>query len=155
MTEKDVKEIASEIMLKTKAGYLATIDSDGFPQIRAIDNLRCPDRFLHASQVLGKLDDKLSIYISTNTSSEKIQHITKNKTVAVYFSLPDEFKGIMLQGIVEIIDDLEFKKEIWCEGWELFFPKGYTDPDFTILRIKPKYLKSWYQVGKHDLKLSD
>jgi len=155
MIEKDVKEIAYEIMLKTKVGFLATIDNEGFPQIRAIDNLRCPDRFLHAAQVLGKLDDKLSVYISTNTSSEKIQHIMKNKTVAVYFSLPDEFKGIMLQGNIEIFDNLGFKKEIWTEGWEFYYPKGYTDPDFTILRIKPKYLKSWYQSGKFELKLSD
>lgn len=153
--KKDLKQIAQEILFKTKVGYLATIDENGFPQIRAIDNLRSPERFLHASEILNELDDKLSVYISTNTSSQKYKHIKRNNNVAVYFCLSDEFKGIMIQGTAEIIEDMDFKKKIWTDGWEIYYPKGYTDPDFTLLRIKPKFMKSWYQFGKHEEKISD
>ena len=153
--KKDLKEIAQEILPKTKVGYLATIDENGFPHIRAIDNLRSPERFLHASKVLNELDDKLSVFISTNTSSEKYQHIKRNNNVAVYFCLPDEFKGLMIQGTAEIIDDIDFKKRLWTDGWEIYYPQGYSDPDFSLLRIRPKFMKSWYKFGKHELELSD
>jgi general stress protein 26 len=51
----------------------------------------------------------------------------------------------MLQGEAEILDDIEFKKNIWMENWTIYYPQGYTDPDFTILKIKPNLLKGWYK----------
>ena len=155
MKDIDLIEIAKEILPKTKVGYLATIDANGFPQIRAIDNLRSPDRFFHAAQFLAEQDNSIDIYISTNTSSTKVKEMKENSAVSIYFCLSDEFKGIMIQGFAEEITDLEFKKKIWCDGWEMFYPKGYSDPDFTIIRVQPKSLKSWYQTNKHEMKLSE
>jgi general stress protein 26 len=60
----------------------------------------------------------------------------------------------MLQGHAEILDDIGFKEKIWVDNWVMFYPKGYTDPDFTILRLKPKLLKGWYK-GPHELYLVD
>lgn len=43
----------------------------------------------------------------------------------------------------------EFKKKLWVEGWEKYYPQGYTDPDFTLLRLKPTCLKAWYGFRIH------
>ena len=72
--------------------------------------------------------------------------------VAMYYCVPEEYKGVMLRGKAEIIDDLEFKKAIWVKGWARYYHKGYSDPDFTILRIKPYWVKVWYK-GIHEMRV--
>ena len=61
----------------------------------------------------------------------------------------------MLQGYADIVDDLELKEELWEDGWEKYYSKGFTDPDFTILRLKAIYLKTWYNSRIDEFKLSD
>ena len=139
------EEVTKELMEKTYAGYLSTIDKNGFPYIRAVFNLRCKEKFPHPAKVISEYEeDPYTVYISTNTSSIKVNQIEKNGKVAIYFALPNDVKGVMLQGEAEVLDDIEFKKNIWMENWTVYYPEGYTDPDFTIIKIKPKLLKGWF-----------
>ena len=152
-----MRKIAEELLTDTPVGFLTTIDEKGFPHIRAIENLRKKEKFPHASKVLGKYDnDIFNVYISTNTSSKKIKHIKENNNkISLYYCKPEEYKGIMLQGYADIVDDLELKEELWEDGWEKYYSKGFTDPDFTILRLKAIYLKTWYNSRIDEFKLSD
>ena len=146
MKIEGTEEIAIELMKKTFVGYLSTIDENGFPYIRMVFNLRSLERFPHPAKVISEYDDEpFTVYISTNTSSVKMKQITKNNKVAIYFAIPDDFKGIMLQGEIEILDDRELKKNIWIDDWKIYYPQGYTDPDFTMLKMKPKLMKGWYK----------
>ena len=135
-------------MYNTPAVYLATINENNEPEIRAVENLRCKEKFPHEASILEKHEkDPLVNYISTNTSSNKIKHIKENSSISMYYCKPEEHKGIMLKGKVEIIDDMDLKKEIWREECIRYYPKGYTDPDFTLLKLKPVFLKSWFGWG--------
>ncbi|MCE7746170.1 MAG: pyridoxamine 5'-phosphate oxidase family protein [Candidatus Heimdallarchaeota archaeon] len=154
MNEEEIKKFAKELMLKAQPAYLATIDGNGLPQIRAVENIRNPEKFPHDAKILLEYDNSLTPYISTNTSSDKIKQILANNSAAMHFCSPDEYKGIMMQGIIEIVNDPELKKRIWHEGMRQYYPKGHTDPDFTILRLRPKFMKAWHS-GKHELTLSD
>ena len=145
MKEITIEDIALDLIIKAPVVYLATINENNEPEIRAVENLRCKKKFPHESAILEKYEkNPLVNYISTNTSSDKINHIEKNKSVAMYYCSPSEYKGIMMKGPIEVLDNLELKKDIWKEGCERYYPKGYTDPDFTLLRLEPTYLKSWY-----------
>jgi len=155
MNEEEIKEVAKELMKKAQPAYLATIDGNGLPQIRAVENIRNPEKFPHEAKTLQEYDNNIIPYISTNTSSEKIKQILENNSVAMYFCSPDEYKGIMLQGIIEIVNDPDLKKRIWHDGLLGYYSKGHTDPDFTLLRMRPKFLKAWYKTGKHEITLSD
>lgn len=155
MTKDETKELIHELLAKPSALYMATIDENELPYIRAVFNLRCEEKFPHPAKVIKEYDpNTFTIYISTNTSSLKVKHIQENKKVALYFSIPSEVKGIMLQGEVEILDDMEFKKKIWMDDWTKYYREGYTDPDFTILKLKPKYIKGWFR-GHHILEVDD
>ncbi len=155
MTKKDIEDLALELLSKPYFCYLATIDKNGFPHIRALFNLRCSEKYPHPAEVIEEYEENpLTVYIATNTSSAKIKQIKENNNIAIYYSHHSEIKGIMLQGHAEILDDIGFKEKIWVDNWVMFYPKGYTDPDFTILRLKPKLLKGWYK-GPHELYLVD
>lgn len=154
MKNVEIIKVARELMKKAQPAYLATIDSNGEPQIRAVENIRNPDKFPHEAKILSEYDQDINAYISTNTSSVKVTQIIENNSAAIYFCSPDEYKGIMLQGYVEIINDSDLKKRIWLDSMLRFYPKGHTDPDFTILKLIPKYLKTWYNSRKDELKMS-
>ena len=50
---------------------------------------------------------------------------------------------------------MELKKKIWQDSMLRYYPKGYTDPDFLMLRLKPKLMKAWYHSTKYEATLSD
>ena len=54
----------------------------------------------------------------------------------------------MLQGKAEILDDIDFKEKIWMDNWKIYYPEGYKDPDFTIVKLKPTLLRGWHK-GPH------
>jgi len=143
-------------MLETRVGYVSNIDSDGFPKIKAVFNLRYKKEFPHHASVLEKYDNNFTnVYISTNTSSQMIKDFMSNNKIAIYFCVPEGTKGVMLQGFADIVDDMDLKRDIWTEGTKIYYPLGYTDPDFTILRIKTNYIESWYKGQKHTLIVRD
>ena len=120
---------------------LTTIDSKGFPSTRAMLNLRNREQYPHLITMYSQEKNPLTVYMTTNTSSEKIKEITENGKACLYFCEPGSFHGIMLQGIVEHVTDKEFRKNVWQEGWEIYYPKG--DEDYSVLRFVPDKLKTY------------
>ena len=88
------------------------------------------------------------IYISTNTSSSKVDHIKKNAKIAVYYCDPEEFKGVMFGGEAEIIDDIEIKRKIWLDWWIKYYSEGLKDPDYTLFKLNPKNARFYYKLNK-------
>ncbi len=148
MEIEEVKILSLELMETSKAAYLTTIDSEGYPITRAMFNLRNKEQFPEFSEFFVGLDNKFEIYISTNTSSSKTDHIKKNPKISVYFCDPEAFKGVMFGGEVEIINDMEIKRKIWLDWWTKYYLKGLEDPDYTLLRLKPKTAQFYYKLQK-------
>ncbi len=148
MDEKEVRKTSLELMESSKAAYLTTIDSEGYPITRAMFNLRNKEQFPELSEFFSEQDNKFVIYISTNTSSSKIDHIQKNPKISVYFCEPEDFKGIMFGGEAETIDDIEIKQKLWLDGWTKYYTKGLEDPDYTLLKLIPKTARFYYKLNK-------
>jgi general stress protein 26 len=148
MEIEEIKNMCLELMETSKALYLTTIDSDGFPITRAMFNLRNVEQFPEFSDFFASLDNKFEIYISTNTSSSKVGHIKENPKINAYYCNPDEFKGVMFGGIVSIIEDKDTKKKIWLDWWNKYYPKGLDDPDYTLLKLTPKIAQFYYKLQK-------
>ena len=153
MDEKEVKKEGKMLMETSKAAYLTTLDADGFPITRAMFNLRNKDQFPEFIEFFRKEENEFAIYIGTNTSSSKYRHIKENPRIAVYFCDPDEFKGFMLGGEVDIVDNLELKQKIWLEWWTKYYSKGVEDPDYTLLRLAPKNARFYHGLQKLNFKL--
>jgi len=148
MEIEEVKEFSLELMESSKAAYLTTIDLQGYPITRAMFNLRNKEQFPEFSEFFEKLENTFEIYISTNTSSSKIEHIKKNPKISIYYCEPDDFKGVMFNGDAEIIEDMELKKKIWLDWWTKYYREGLEDPDYTLLRLKPKIANFYYKLQK-------
>jgi general stress protein 26 len=152
MELEEAKNLSLELMEASKAAYLTTIDSNGYPITRAMFNLRNTEQFPELSSFFTKLENTFTIYISTNTSSSKIGQITKNPKISIYFCEPEDFKGVMFGGDAEIIDDMESKKAIWLDWWTRYYPKGLEDPDYILIKLEPKIARIYHRLSQLEFK---
>ena len=44
----------------------------------------------------------------------------------------------MLKGTMEVLQDSQSKEMIWCDGDEMYYPKGVNDPDYYVLKFTAK-----------------
>lgn len=51
-----------------------------------------------------------------------------NPKACIYFCDRRFFRGVMLKGTMEVLEDSESKEMIWREGDTMYYPKGVTDP---------------------------
>ncbi len=149
MNENEAKRFSLQLMEVAWVVYLTTIDTNGFPQTRAVDNLRSKERFPNLAELFKDHENDFWVLISTNTSSAKVSHIKKNPAVSAYYCEPRAFRGVMLGGLAEIVTDTNLKKAIWHDAstkeydWTRYYPKGVNDPDYTILSLYPTHVKGW------------
>jgi len=117
------KEQIIEFIQKQKVAFIASVDEDGFPNMKAMFAPR-------------KIEENC-FYFSTNTSSMRSQQFIKNPKACIYFYNKGRFKyeGIMLIGMMEVLQDNDIKKEIWRTGDVMYYRQGVTDPDYCVLKF--------------------
>jgi general stress protein 26 len=138
---------AVELMKTADVAVLTTINGERFPETRAMFNLRCAKQFPELDSLFQGMEEVFITYFTTNTSSSKVAHIKKNPKVSVFYCNSRELKGLMVSGLMEIVMDREVKSRIWQKGWEIYYPSGVDDPDFTILRLKPLVVKYYHNLN--------
>ena len=147
----EIKQNCLYLMENADGVYFTTIDHEGFPQTRILFNLRNKEQFPDHANIFKEHKKDFMLIFSTNTSSSKIRHIKANPNVCAYFR--SEWEGFMLKGVIEIVTDNDFKKIIWQENWDKYYKYGINDPDFTVLRLLPKYGKYYSQLKTHKFEL--
>ena len=149
MDRTELEALAHNIMGRAEMVALATAGAEPYPHIRALFNLRDAKRF--PSLAAYQEDKGLSIYLGTNSSSIKLREIGEEPWVSVYYMIPVEFKGLCLSG--RATPDPGARAALWVEGWEMYYPEGREDPDYTVLRVDPVRAKGWSSAAAFDLKL--
>ncbi len=143
-TESD-RRMALELTFMAPAAILTSIDSRGYPQTRAMFNLRNKVQWPRLIPLFADHDDDFMLLFTTNTSSGKIKDLRENTKASVYFTQPSESRGLMLEGDIDIVEDMKVKRAVWHDGWERYYLKGFDDPDHSILRMYPTLGKGWNQ----------
>lgn len=119
---KDANKTIGEMIDKASATIISSVDENGFPNTKAM----LPPR---------KRNGIKEIYLTTNTSSLRVKQYTNNSKACIYFYDKRFFKGVMLKGNMEVLQDEKTKTMIWKEGDEMYYPKGVSDPDYCVLKF--------------------
>jgi len=146
MNQKEAIEKALDLMETAEAAYLSTVDDSGYPQTRAMLNLRNAEKYPVLEKVFQEHLHDFLVYFTTNTSSEKMVQIAHDPRVSVYYSIPGEWRGLMLGGRVSVVRDMDVKKSLWQPAWEMYYHGGPPDPDYTILSLAPTIAKLYHQM---------
>lgn len=119
---RDAEKTIGNLIDKQKTAFIASVSEDGFPNIKAM----LPPR---------KREGIRTFYFSTNTSSMRAMQYKKNPKASIYFTDRRFFRGVMLVGTMEVLEDAESKKMIWQKGDTIYYPGGVTDPDYCVLKF--------------------
>ena len=122
MVMRDPNKTIRNMIDKQKTAYISSVDNDGFPNTKAM----LAPRLIEGIKVF---------YFTTNTSSKRVQQYKENNKACIYFSDQRFFRGVMLQGVMEVLEDQESKQKIWQEGDTMYYSKGVSDPDYCVLRF--------------------
>ena len=112
---------------------LGTVGEDGFPNIKSMTNL--------------KHEGLKKIWFSTNTSSRRVRQLRNNNRACVYYVDGKEFKGLVLIGTIEILQDLESRKMLWFDGAERYYPLGMEDPDYSVLCFTAEHGNYYHKLN--------
>lgn len=107
---------------KISVSIISSVDEEGFPNTKAM----LPPR---------KREGIKYFYFTTNTSSMRVGQYNENQKACIYFFDKRFYRGVMLKGIMHVLEDKESKEMIWQDGDEMYYPKGVTDPDYCVLRF--------------------
>jgi len=118
-------ERIERFIAKRKVAFLASIDEEEFPTVKAVLRPR------------KSMEGLKTYYFSTNTSSIRVQQFRANPKACIYFYRKGliKYQGVMLKGTMEVLETEEIKKRFWGFGDKMFYPKGVTDPDYCILKF--------------------
>ena len=141
-------------METAELAYLATVDDDGFPQVRAMVNLRNASLNPSTAKVFEDHRDDFLMYFTTHKSSDKMRHIQINPHASVYFCDSKQRCGLLLAGRLEIASDAKLKRNLWQERWVKHFPAGADDPEYIVLRFVPSFVKGSSPQGPFQFKLT-
>ena len=119
---RNPEQTIGNLIDKQGVSFIGSVDSDGFPNMKAM----LPPR---------KRDGIKEFWFSTNTSSMRVAQYRENSKACIYFMDKRFFRGVMLKGSVEVLEDSETKEMIWREGDMVYYSAGVTDPDYCVLKF--------------------
>jgi general stress protein 26 len=119
---RNPEQTIGNLIDKQKTAFIASVDGDGFPNMKAMLSPR-------------RREGLKEIWFSTNTSSMRVAQYRQNPKASVYFCDRRFFRGVMLTGTMEVLEDAEIKEELWERGDTMYYPKGVTDPDYCVLKF--------------------
>ncbi|WP_050697664.1 pyridoxamine 5'-phosphate oxidase family protein [Anaeromassilibacillus senegalensis] len=119
---RDADKTIGDLIDKQSVSFIASISEDGFPNMKAM----LPPR---------KRIGIKTFYFTTNTSSMRVAQYRNNPNASIYFCDKRFFRGVMLVGHMEVLEDPSSKEMIWQEGDTMYYPEGVTDPDYCVLKF--------------------
>lgn len=119
---RDAEKTVGNMIDKIGVSIISSVDEDGFPNTKAMLPPRKREGIKH-------------IYFTTNTSSMRVSQYMNNSKACVYFYDKRFFRGVMLTGVMEVLEDKTSKEMIWRDGDEMYYSKGVEDPDYCVLKF--------------------
>ena len=119
---RNVEQTIGNLIDKQSVAFISSVDNAGFPNTKAM----LPPRKREGINVF---------YFTTNTSSMRVAQYRTNPKACIYFCDKRYFRGVMLKGTMEVLEDSQSKELIWQEGDTMYYPKGVTDPDYCVLKF--------------------
>ncbi len=119
---RDAEQTIGNLIDKQGVSFISSVGSDGFPNTKAM----LPP---------SKRGGIKTFYWHTNTSSMRVSQYRENPKACIYFCDRRFFRGIMLKGVMEVLEDSASKEMIWQDSYTMYYPLGVTDPDYCILQF--------------------
>ncbi len=139
MNSSDNQKIVAIMKENSLHAYLATCDGDQ-PRVRPVTPI---------------VEDNMSIWVTTFSTSRKVKQIRQNPKICLAFvELPHGEKAANVIGEAKIIPNLDEKKKVWdlaTLDLSQYFPNGPDSDEYCLLKIvieRIEWRDSWKSKAK-------
>ena len=115
-------ETIGNLIEKQSVSFISSVDESGFPNTKAM----LPP---------VKREGIKTFYWHTNSPSMRIKQYRNNTKACVYFYDKRFYRGVMLKGTMEVVDNTEIKNEIWKDEFSVYYKGGADGGDFILLKF--------------------
>jgi general stress protein 26 len=119
---RDAAQTLGNLIDKQSVSFISSVDENGFPTTRA---MLAPIR----------REGIKTFYWHTNNASAKITQYKSNPKACIYFCDKRFFRGVMLKGTMQVLEDREVKKEFWKDEFDVYYKGGMDGGDFTLIKF--------------------
>ena len=130
-----------ELRENSDIAYIASIDEEGYPQIKGMF-------------VLEHENVRIQ-YFSTNLSSNRVKQFLENEKSSVYYCNNKQYKGALFTGKMEVCTDYETKALLWREGFERYYQNGVDDEDYCVLKFTAEKVNYYYGLTNITISMED
>jgi general stress protein 26 len=134
---KNPEETIGNLIEKQNVVFLSSVDENGFPNTKAM----LPP---------CKREGIKTFYWHTNSPSMRVRQYRNNPKACIYFCDKRFFRGVMLKGTMEVMDDKKIKKEMWKDEYAVYYKGGKDDGDFIILKFTAESGRYYRNFGSED-----
>ena len=138
---KNPQETIGNLIEKQSVSFISSVDENGYPNTKA---MLAP----------VKRNGIKTFYWHTNSPSMRIKQFRENPKACVYFYDKRFFRGVMLKGTMEVLDDKEIKKKIWRDEFEMYYKGGMYGGDFIIIKFTAENGRYYSNFHSEDFEIS-
>ena len=131
--DETIKSEIRALRNNSKFAYVASINEEGYPQIKAMQVLEHESVCVH--------------YFSTNTSSKRVGQFLKNPKSSVYYCDDEQFKGALFTGTVEVCNDHDTRALLWDDNSYQYYPKGIDDEDYSVFKFTAETVNYYHKLN--------
>jgi len=137
---RNPEETIGNLIDKQSVSFISSVDENGYPNTKA---MLAP----------VKREGIKTIYWHTNSPSMRIKQYRDNPKACIYFCDKRFFRGVMLKGMMEVVDDIEVRKEIWKDDFAMYYQGGMDGGDFIILKFTAKTGRYYSNFKSEDFEI--
>ena len=137
---KNPQETIGNLIDKQKISFISSVDENGFPNTKAM----LPP---------VKREGIKIFYWHTNSPSMKIKQYRNNSKACIYFYDKRFFRGVMLKGTMEVLEDKKIKKELWKDDFNVYYKGGMNGGDFIVLKFSAEIGRYYSNFISEDFKI--
>ena len=134
-------ETIGNLIDKQSVSFISSVDENGYPNTKA---MLAP----------VKREGIKTFYWHTNSPSMRIKQYQNNPKACIYFYDKRFFRGVMLRGTMEVVDDKDTKKDIWKDEFSMYYKGGMDGGDFIILRFTAETGRYYSNFHSEDFEIA-
>ncbi len=128
-TESEISKKVSELILDIGTCMMTSLTPEGRLQSRPM--------------MLQEIDEAGDLWFFTSIQSGKTLSIELEENVNLAFASTAKDDYVSVAGIAEVIQNSIRAQELWSVAAKAWFPKGPTDPELALLRVRVISAEYW------------
>jgi len=128
-TQQQAEKKVFDLIRKIEVAQMVTVGGDGK---------------LRSRPMVAKQDDfNGELWFFTSAGSGKIRELEGDAEVLLTYSDPSHQTYVSVEGEGAVVRDPQKIRDLWSEPMRVWFPKGQTDPDIALVRVKVREATYW------------